>query len=43
MLHKLRQAAIQVLDWDIHIPLEAAIHVALSRPLPHLHAPDIAP
>jgi len=43
MLHKLRQAGIQVLDWDVTIPLEAAIHVALSRALPQLHALDMSP
>ena len=41
MLQKLRQAGIQVLDWDVNTPLEAAIHVALSRPLPQIHYPDV--
>ncbi len=37
MLQKLRQAGIQVLDWNIHTPLNQAIHVALSRPVPQIH------
>lgn len=38
MLHKLRQADIQVLDWDVANPLEAALQSALSRQLPRLHS-----
>jgi uncharacterized protein (DUF58 family) len=37
MLQKLRQAGIQVLDWNIHTMLNQAIHVALSRPVPQIH------
>ena len=40
MLHNLRQAGIQVLDWDVETPLDAAIHFVLSRPLPQLHSLD---
>ncbi len=37
MLNKLQQAGVQVLDWDVQVPLDAALHVALSRPVPQLH------
>lgn len=37
MLQKLRQAGIQVLDWDVNTPLNQAIHVALTRPIPQIH------
>lgn len=42
MLHKLGQAGIQVLDWDVNIPLEAAVHVEFSRPLTQLNALEIS-
>ncbi len=41
MLHKLRQAGIQVLDWDVNIPLDGALHVALSRPVPQVHPIEV--
>lgn len=40
MLHKLRQAGIQVLNWDVNLPLDGAIHIALSRPVPQIHPLD---
>ncbi len=41
MLHKLQQAGIQVLDWDVSVPLDAALHVALSRPVPQMHPLEV--
>ena len=38
MLHKLTQAGVQVLDWNLNIPLEGALHTALSRGTPQIHA-----
>ncbi|MCP4536135.1 MAG: DUF58 domain-containing protein [Chloroflexi bacterium] len=34
LLRKLRQASIQVVDWQIHKPFDQAIHASLSR-MPH--------
>lgn len=36
-LHKLRQSGIQVLDWDVELPLDAAIHVSLDNTPPFLN------
>ncbi len=41
MLHKLRQAGIQVLDWDVDTPLDGALHVTLSRPVPLVHPIEV--
>jgi uncharacterized protein (DUF58 family) len=35
---KLRQAGIQVLNWDVDSSLDGTIHVALSRVIPQIHA-----
>ncbi len=43
MLAKLRQAGVQVLDWDPNRPLEGALHMALSRPIPQIHASGVSP
>ena len=42
MLHKLRQAGVQILDWNINTPLEIALHTALSRGIPHMHTVESA-
>ncbi len=42
MLHKLTQAGVQVLDWNLNIPLEGALHTALSRGIPQIHAVEPA-
>lgn len=39
MIHKLRQAGVRALDWDLDQALENALHVALSRPIPQVHIP----
>ena len=41
MLHKLRQAGMQVLDWDVNTPLDGALHVTLSRPVPQVHSIEV--
>ncbi|MGD2158134.1 MAG: DUF58 domain-containing protein [Anaerolineales bacterium] len=41
MLHKLRQAGIQVLDWDVETNLDATLHVALSPVIPQIHAKNL--
>jgi uncharacterized protein (DUF58 family) len=38
MLHKLTQAGVQVLDWNLNTPLEGALHTTLSRGIPQIHA-----
>jgi len=34
MLNRMRQAQIQVLDWDVQMPFESAVHKSLSRNFP---------
>ncbi len=34
MLNRMRQAQIQVLDWDVRMPFEGAVHKALNRNFP---------
>jgi uncharacterized protein (DUF58 family) len=34
MLNRMRQAQVQVLDWDVQLPFESAIHKSLSRSFP---------
>lgn len=41
-LHKLTQAGVQVLDWNLNTPLEGALHTSLSRGIPQIHAVEPA-
>jgi hypothetical protein len=34
MLNRMRQAQIQVLDWDVRLPFESAMHKSLSSKFP---------
>jgi uncharacterized protein (DUF58 family) len=37
MLNRLSQAGVQILDWDVNIPLDGAIHMTLARRIPQVH------
>lgn len=41
ILHRLRQAGIQVLDWDVETSLEGTLHVALSPVIPQIHIKNL--
>jgi uncharacterized protein (DUF58 family) len=34
MLNRMRQASIRVLDWDVRIPFESAVHISFNRNFP---------